>query len=69
MGDGKRSVEAVVLDDGAAPLRGADGADVRHAEGVAGVVAAEVLHRGNTLSAVRKRKVGEQFEFDFTAEN
>lgn len=36
-------MEAVVLDDGAAPLRRADGADIRHAQGVAGVVATEVL--------------------------
>lgn len=46
--DGERGVEPVVLDDGAASLRGADGADVRHAQGVAGVVAAEVLGKDNT---------------------
>lgn len=43
MGNGERSVKTIVLDDGAASLRRADGADVRHAQGVAGVVAAEVL--------------------------
>lgn len=50
MSDGKRSVKAVVLDDGAASLRRADGADVGHAEGVAGVVAAEILDRRDTVS-------------------
>jgi len=50
MRDSERSVQPVVLDDGAAPLRGADGADVRHAQRVAGVVATEVLDRGNTVS-------------------
>lgn len=50
MRDGKRGVKPVVLDDGAAPLRGADGADVGHAQGVAGVVAAEVLEKRNTVS-------------------
>lgn len=43
MRDSERGVEPVVLDDGAAPLRGADGAHVGHAQGVAGVVATEVL--------------------------
>lgn len=47
MRDSKRSVKPVVLDDGAASLRRADGADVRHAQGVAGVVATEVLDKGN----------------------
>lgn len=50
MRDGKRGVKPVVLDDGAAPLRGADGAHVGHAQGVAGVVAAEVLEKRNTVS-------------------
>lgn len=45
MGDGEGGMQAVVLDDGAAPLWGADGADVGHAQGVAGVVAAQVLGR------------------------
>lgn len=48
MGDSKRGVKPVVLDDSAAPLRRADGADVRHAQGVAGVMATEVLHKENT---------------------
>lgn len=48
--DGEGGVKAVVLDDGAASLRRADGADVRHAQGVAGVVAAEVLDKGNAVS-------------------
>ena len=43
--DGEGGVKAVVLDDGAASLRRADGADVGHAEGVAGMVAAKVLDR------------------------
>lgn len=60
MSDCKCSVEAVVLDDGAASLRRADGADVRHAEGVAGVVATEVLDKGNTVSTSSKKKVGEK---------
>lgn len=38
--DSEGSVKAIVLDDGAASLRRADGADVRHAQSVAGVVAA-----------------------------
>ncbi len=50
MRDSKRSVKPIVLDDGAASLRRADGADVRHAQGVAGVVATEVLDKGNTVS-------------------
>lgn len=50
MSNGKRSVKTIVFDDGAASLRRADGADVRHAQGVAGVVAAEVLDKGNTVS-------------------
>lgn len=50
MRDGERGVKAVVLDDGAASLRRADGADIRHAQGVAGVVATEVLDKGNTVS-------------------
>lgn len=51
MGDRERSVEPVVLDDGAASLRRADGADVCHAEGVAGVVSAEILDKEeDTLS-------------------
>ena len=54
--DGERSVEPVVLDDGAASLRRADGADVRHAQGVAGVVAAEVLDRGNAVSLHESHK-------------
>ena len=48
--DGEGGMKAVVLDDGAASLRGADGADVRHAQGVAGVVAAEVLDRRSAVS-------------------
>lgn len=50
MCNGKRRVKPVVLDDGAASLRGADGADVRHAQGVAGVVATQVLVKRNTVS-------------------
>lgn len=49
MSDCKRSVKAVVLDDGTASLRRADGADIRHAQGVAGVVATEVLEEGDTV--------------------
>lgn len=45
MGNGEGGVQAVVLDDGAAPLWRADGADVSHAQGVTGVVAAQVLGR------------------------
>lgn len=48
--DGEGGVKAVILDDGATSLRRADGADVRHAQGVAGVVAAEVLDKGNAVS-------------------
>lgn len=48
--DGEGGVKAVVLDDSTASLRRADGADVRHAQGVAGVVAAEVLDKGNAVS-------------------
>lgn len=58
MSDCKRSVKAVVLDDGTASLRRADGADVRHAKGVAGVVATEVLDKGNTVSTSSKKKWG-----------
>lgn len=47
--DRECSVKAVVLDDGTASLRRADGADIRHAQGVAGVVATEVLEEGNAL--------------------
>lgn len=61
VGDSKRSVKAVVLDDGAASLRRADGADVRHAEGVAGVVATEVLDRGNAVSTIQNKGGGGQF--------
>lgn len=50
MSNSKRSVEPIVLDDGTASLWRADGADIRHAQGVAGVVATEVLDRGNTVS-------------------
>lgn len=46
----KRSVKSIILDDCAASLRRADGAHVRHAQGVAGVVATEVLDKGNTVS-------------------
>lgn len=45
MGDRESSVEPVVLDDGAASLRRADGADVCHAEGIAGVVSTEILDK------------------------
>lgn len=48
VGHSKGSVKPVVFDDGAASLRGADGADVGHAQGVAGVMATEILHRANT---------------------
>lgn len=48
MGDGKCGVKPVVLDDSAAPLWRADGADVRHAQRVTGVVATEVLDKENT---------------------
>lgn len=36
-------VKAVVLDDGTASFWGADGADVRHAQSIAGVMATEIL--------------------------
>ena len=49
MGDCKCSVKTVVLDDGAASLRRADGADIRHAQGVAGVVATEILGEGSLV--------------------
>lgn len=58
MSDSKCSVEAVVLDDGAASLRRADGADIGHAEGVAGVVATEVLDRGNTQTVKTFHSIG-----------
>lgn len=45
--DGECGVKAVVLDDGAASLWRADCADVRHAQGVARVVAAQVLDKGS----------------------
>lgn len=50
MRDCKGSVKPVVLDDSAASLRRADGADVCHAQGVAGVVATEVLDKRNAVS-------------------
>lgn len=49
MSDCERGVEAIVLDDGTASLRRADGADIRHTQGVAGVVATEVLEEGDTV--------------------
>ena len=63
MRDGKRGVKPVVLDDGAASLRRADGSHVRHAEGVTGVVSTEVLERGNTAGSNRPRKKGEKLVF------
>lgn len=45
MSDSEGGVKTVVLDDGTASLRRADGADVGHAEGVAGMVATKVLDR------------------------
>lgn len=48
VGDGECSVKPVVLDDGAASLWRADGADVRHAQRIAGVVATEVLDKEDT---------------------
>lgn len=53
MGDRERGVEPVVLDDGAASLRRADGADVCHAEGVAGVVSTEILDKGDTGKLIK----------------
>lgn len=50
MCDSKCSVEPVVLDDSTTSLRRADGANICHAQGVAGVVATEVLDRGKTVS-------------------
>lgn len=47
--DRKRSVKAVVLDDSTASFWRADGADIRHAQGVTGVVATEVLVKRNTV--------------------
>lgn len=47
--DCKRSMKAVVLDDGTASFWRADGADIRHAQGVTGVVATEVLDQRNTV--------------------
>lgn len=47
MSDGECSVKAVVLDDGAASLGRADCADVRHAQGVARVVATKILNKGS----------------------
>lgn len=49
MSDCKRSMKAVVLDDGTASFWRADGADIRHAQGVTGVVATEVLDKRNTV--------------------
>lgn len=60
MRDSKRSVKPVVLDDGAASLRGADGAHVGHAQGVTGVVATEVLDKGNNVSLNSSRKKAEK---------
>lgn len=53
MSDCERGVKAVVLDDGTASLRRADGADIRHTQGVAGVVATEVLEEGDTVRPSR----------------
>lgn len=46
-------MKAIVLDDGTASLRRADGADIRHTQGVAGVVATEVLEEGDTVRPSR----------------
>lgn len=54
--DSKRSVKPVVLDDGAAPLRRADGADIRHAQRVAGVVATKILNKRNSVSLNKATK-------------
>lgn len=53
MGDSERSVEPVVLDDGAASLRRADGTHVCHAEGVAGVVSTEILDEEDTMKLIK----------------
>lgn len=50
MRDSKRSVEPVVLDDSTTSLWRADGANISHAQSVTGVVATEVLDRGNIVS-------------------
>lgn len=42
-------MKAIVLDDGTASLWRADGPDIRHAQGVTGVVTTEVLHKKNTV--------------------
>lgn len=55
--DCERGVKAIVLDDGTASLRRADGADIRHTQGVAGVVATEVLEEGDTDPAVTCQKL------------
>lgn len=53
MGDCERSVEPVVLDDSTASLRRADGADICHAEGVAGVVSTEILDKEDTRKLIK----------------
>ena len=57
---GEGGVEPVVLDDGAAPLRGAHRPHVGHAQGVTGVVPTQVLQdrrqdTGGKNQAVRTR--------------
>lgn len=47
MRNSEGGVKPVVFNDSTAPLWRADGANVRHAQGVAGVVATEVLDKGN----------------------
>lgn len=53
MGDRERGVEPIVLDDGAASLWRADGADVCHAEGVTGVVSTEILDKEDTRKLIK----------------
>lgn len=45
----KCSMKAIILNDGTASLWRADGADIRHAQGVTGVVATEVLDEWNIV--------------------
>lgn len=52
MRDSKRSMKPVILDNSTTSLWRADRANVRHSQCVAGVVATEVLDRGNTASLI-----------------
>lgn len=55
MSNSKCSMKAVVLDDSTASLRRADCSNIRHAEGVAGMVATKILDKGNTVSTSYQR--------------